>query len=180
MAQYEHLPIYKKALELAVYMETILRGFPRYHKYTLGADMSNSARELLTLVMKANLRKDKTLILTELRDKCEGMKLLIILGKETKAFRNFMQFQEAAALAVEISRQSEGWLKSQYAKRPGGMHNALASEPMITVRPARHVATAIAPACDALQAGMPYVVVGERGYYPSGLKKNGCNRNIQS
>ena len=122
MAQYEHLPIYKKALDLAVYMENIVKGFSRYHKYTLGADLRNSARELIMLVIKANSRKDKTLILTELRDKCEGVKLLIILGKETKAFSNFMQFQEAAALAVEISRQSEGWLKSQYAKRPESRH----------------------------------------------------------
>lgn len=122
MAHYEHLPIYKKTLELAVYMETIVKGFSRYNKYTLGADLRNSARELVTLVMKANSRKDKTLILTELRDKSEGMKLLIMIGKETRAFRSFTQFQSAATLAVEISRQSEGWLKSQSAKRPESLH----------------------------------------------------------
>jgi hypothetical protein len=122
MAQYEHLPIYKKALGLAIYMETVVKGFSRYHKYTLGTDMRNTSRELVTLVISANSRKDKNLILTDLRDKSEGMKLLIILGKETKAFRSFTQFQTAAALAVEISRQSEGWLKSQSAKGPESRH----------------------------------------------------------
>ena len=98
MAKYEHLAIYKKSLELAVYMETAVKGFSRYHKYTIGADLRKGARELVMLGMKANSLKEKALILNELRDKCEGMKLLIILGKETKAFKNFMQFQAAAAL----------------------------------------------------------------------------------
>jgi hypothetical protein len=122
MAQYEHLPIYKKALDLAIYMETVVKGFSRYHKYTLGTDMRNTSRELVTLVISANSRKDKNLTLTDLRDKSEGMKLLIILGKETKAFKSFTQFQTAAALAVEISRQSEGWLKSQSAKGQESRH----------------------------------------------------------
>ena len=37
MAQYEHLPIYKKAMDIADYLENLVRGFSRYHKYTLGA-----------------------------------------------------------------------------------------------------------------------------------------------
>ena len=39
MAYYEHLPIYKKALETAVYFETIVKNFSRYNKYHLGAEM---------------------------------------------------------------------------------------------------------------------------------------------
>jgi hypothetical protein len=31
MARYEHLPIYKKAMDLAVYEEKIVRNFSRYH-----------------------------------------------------------------------------------------------------------------------------------------------------
>ena len=118
MAQYEHLPIYKKTLELAIFMENCVKGFARYHRYTLGADLRNCSRELVTLVIGANSRKEKSALLTELRDKCEGVKLLIVLGKETRAFKSFSQFQTAASLAVEISRQSEGWLKSQTARRP--------------------------------------------------------------
>lgn len=44
MAYYENLPIYKKALGLAVILENTVRGFPRYHKYAIGADMRNMAR----------------------------------------------------------------------------------------------------------------------------------------
>ena len=39
MARYEHLPIYKKSFELAVYLEKTVVGFARRHKYGLGARM---------------------------------------------------------------------------------------------------------------------------------------------
>ena len=35
MARYEHLPIFKKAMDLAIYFEKIVRNFSRYNKYTL-------------------------------------------------------------------------------------------------------------------------------------------------
>jgi len=39
MAYYEHLPIYRKAMEVAVYFENTVRHFSRYHKYTLGSEL---------------------------------------------------------------------------------------------------------------------------------------------
>ena len=36
MAKYDHLPIYKKAMELMVFLENAVRGFSRYHKYSIG------------------------------------------------------------------------------------------------------------------------------------------------
>jgi len=38
MAYYQDLPIWRDAMRLAVEMELAVRGFPRYHKYTLGDD----------------------------------------------------------------------------------------------------------------------------------------------
>jgi hypothetical protein len=37
MARYEHLPIYRAAFDLAVHVEKLVRGFTRYHKYSLGS-----------------------------------------------------------------------------------------------------------------------------------------------
>jgi len=122
MASYEHLPIYKKSLELTIFLENCVKGFSRYNKYSLGADLRNSARELATMVIRTNSKRDKIASLIELRDKSEEMKLLIVLAKETKAFKNFTHFQTAAVLAVEISKQSEGWLKSQIPKRSESRH----------------------------------------------------------
>ena len=44
MAQYEHLPIYKKAFDMTIYIENAVRGFSRYHKYTLGTDLRDISR----------------------------------------------------------------------------------------------------------------------------------------
>jgi len=33
MARYEHLPIYKKAIDVAVHFEKVAAGFSRYHKF---------------------------------------------------------------------------------------------------------------------------------------------------
>ncbi len=46
MAQYEHLPIYKKAMDIAVYLENLVRGFSRYRKYTLGAELRQLSHEI--------------------------------------------------------------------------------------------------------------------------------------
>lgn len=46
MARYEHLPIYKTAMDLTVYLEQVVRNFSRYHKYTLGSDLRQQSREL--------------------------------------------------------------------------------------------------------------------------------------
>ena len=67
MARYEHLPIYKKALDLTVYLETVVRHFSRYHKYTLGTDLRNKIRDVVETVILANSRRQKLPVLLELR-----------------------------------------------------------------------------------------------------------------
>lgn len=59
MAYYEHLPIYKKAMETAVYFEKIVRNFSRYNKYNLGAEMRTKSRDIVKLIIKANLSRNK-------------------------------------------------------------------------------------------------------------------------
>jgi hypothetical protein len=78
MAYYENLPIYRKAVELAVLLENTVRGFPRYHKYAIGADMRHLAGSIAALIIKANSERDKVRTLTELRDKCEEMKFVVV------------------------------------------------------------------------------------------------------
>ena len=47
MAQYEHLPIYKKAMDLTIYFEKIVRNFSRYNKYTLGSELRTVSRDIV-------------------------------------------------------------------------------------------------------------------------------------
>ena len=59
MACYEHLPIYKQALDVAVHFEQVVAGFSRYHKYTLGTELRNQSRAVVPRVVKANGARDK-------------------------------------------------------------------------------------------------------------------------
>ena len=60
MARYEHLPIYKQAMDVAVHFERVVAGFSRYHKYTLGSELRNASREVVGLIIRANSERDKT------------------------------------------------------------------------------------------------------------------------
>jgi hypothetical protein len=54
MARYEQLPIYKKALELVVFLERAVRGFSRFHKYSISERLRGISWDLITGIVKAN------------------------------------------------------------------------------------------------------------------------------
>jgi len=112
MARYEHLPIYKQALDVAVHFERVVAGFSRYHKYTLGSELRNKSREVVGLVVKANAAQDKAPELLHLRDVLEELLLLMRLAKEVKAFKSFDAYRFSAESVVSVCRQNEGWLRS--------------------------------------------------------------------
>jgi len=113
--QYENLPIYKSSLDFCVYLETIVKGFGKYEKYTIGEDLRNFSKEILFLVHKANIVYDKKEKLELLRDKCEEMKMLLQLTKELRAFHSFKQFEFSSKMIVNIAKQSQAWL-NYYAR----------------------------------------------------------------
>jgi len=119
MAQYEHLPIYRDAFKFLIYSETIVQHFARYHKYTHGTDLRDTAREVIKLIIRANNLSDKEQTLEELRVKIEELKVIIRICKEVKAFNNFHSFETSINQVTDISKQTEGWLKSVRKKRQG-------------------------------------------------------------
>lgn len=112
-ARYEQLPVYKKALEVAIHFENVVRGFDKYHKYTVGADLRNLSRRILTLVAKANIKEERKDCLIEAIEKLEELKILLHLCKEIKAFRSFKSFEFASRSVIEVAKQCEGWFRSQ-------------------------------------------------------------------
>ncbi|MBC8413837.1 MAG: four helix bundle protein [Nitrospira sp.] len=108
MARYEHLPIYKKAMDVAVHFEKVVAGFSRYHMYTLGTELRNKSREIVSLIVKANSTKDRLSCLLELREKIEELVILVRLCKEVRAFKSFKSFQYAIEEINMVGRQNEG------------------------------------------------------------------------
>jgi len=66
MARYDSLPIYKKAFDLALYFEKIVKNFSRYNKYTIGTDLRNKSREICVCIAKANSLTNKKDVLQSL------------------------------------------------------------------------------------------------------------------
>lgn len=121
MARYEHLPIYKQAMDLTIYFEKIVTNFSRYHKYTLGSELREKSRDIVGLIIKANSTFERVPLLFELRDRLEGLQVLLRICKEVRAFNSFNSYAYAANLVVELSRQNEGWIKGQ--KKGGGQNS---------------------------------------------------------
>ena len=45
--------------DLVVYVETIVKGFYKYHKYTIGEDLRNYSKELLFMIQRANMSSQR-------------------------------------------------------------------------------------------------------------------------
>ncbi len=116
MAHYQNLPVFKATMQLQVYLETTVKGFSRYHKYTIGTRLRETCWEMLNLIIKANntLKNERYPVLEALRDKAEETNIALILGKELKAFSNYNSYEYAARLGHEIAKQCEGWLQSSF------------------------------------------------------------------
>jgi hypothetical protein len=110
---YENLPVYKKSLELTVYIENIVKYFSRYNKYTVGTDLRNLSRQILVLIAKANIKAGRKDYLIEALDKLDELKILIRICKELKTFHSPHSYEVASKLVLNIIKQCEGWLRSQ-------------------------------------------------------------------
>lgn len=106
---YDNLPIYKSALDFCVYIETIVKNFDRYSRYSIGEDLRKQSKELLFLIHRANRAKEKETLLYILVEKCEENKMLIQVAKELKVFNSFKQFEHSAKLCINICKQSQAW-----------------------------------------------------------------------
>jgi len=96
---------------LTIYFEKVVRDFSRYNKYTLGSELREKSREIVGLIIKANSTVEKRPLLLELWESLEGLKILIRICKEVKAFNCFNSFVYASNIVIDISRQNEGWMK---------------------------------------------------------------------
>ena len=72
-------------MDLTIYFEKIVRNFSRYHKYTLGSELRDNSREVVGLIIKANSTAERISILFELRERLEGLQVLLRVGNEVRA-----------------------------------------------------------------------------------------------
>jgi len=123
-------PIAKAAERLLLEVELGVRGFPRYHKYTLGSEIRGQAMSVVRLTHRAWRDRARQVEWTsKLAFAIDDLKLSLQLGKQVQAFKSFRQFELIAGLAVDLGRQCGGW--SKHLKGQNARTQASAQRPQI-------------------------------------------------
>ena len=84
MGLHQELPVYKASYDLLISIFEICSHFKKEYKYTVGESLKKETIDLLTLIYRANSRKDKQEILQEARERIEVIRLFIRLMKDMK------------------------------------------------------------------------------------------------
>jgi hypothetical protein len=69
MALYTDLPVYKSTYDLLIAIFRFTKDFGKEYKYTVGESLKKETIELLTLIYRANFKRDKQEVLQEARER---------------------------------------------------------------------------------------------------------------
>ena len=114
-------PIVKLAERLLVEIEVAVRRFPRYYKYTVGAELRAIAMRVCRLTHRAwRDRARQAEWISRLVWLIDDLKINLQLGSRIKAFASFAQFEVLARLASELGKQAGGWNKRNAPRGQNG------------------------------------------------------------
>ena len=111
MALFSDLPVYKATYDLLLAIFQFTKDFSKDYKYTVGESIKKETLELLTLIYRANVKRDKNEVLVEARERIEVIRLFIRLMKDMQqiSIKQFVQINESVE---NVSKQLSGWQKS--------------------------------------------------------------------
>ncbi|MBL7046506.1 MAG: four helix bundle protein [Candidatus Marinimicrobia bacterium] len=110
MARYDELPVYKASYDLLVEIFRFTKNFNKEFKYTVGESLKKETVELITLIYRANSKKDKHAVLQEARERIEVIRLFIRLMKDLRQ----ISVKRLAMINMQVenvSKQLTGWQK---------------------------------------------------------------------
>lgn len=110
MALHTTLPIYKVAYDLLDVAVDLTRNMPRDLKASIGTKVREECIEILVLIFRANVARDKASHLGELLERLQVAELLLRLSHE-KRLISPSQYARAIALTAQVGKQANGWRK---------------------------------------------------------------------
>jgi len=110
VAHYDELPVYKASYDLFLEVFRFTKNFNKEYKYTVGESLKKEMIALVTLIYRANSRKNKVDILQEAREHIEVIRLLIRLMKDLQQI-SMKQFVNINKRVENVSKQLTGWQK---------------------------------------------------------------------
>jgi len=108
MALHHQLPIYKLAYDLLSATTDITRNIPRDFKRLIGEKVREECVEILVLIFRANVARNKTPHIEDLLERLQVVELLLRLSKD-KRFISTKQYARAIEITDGIGRQATGW-----------------------------------------------------------------------
>jgi hypothetical protein len=108
--------IVKTAERLMADIEIAVSHFPRRHRYTVGARLSE---QILDVAMCAHTawRSQQPVQLEALSTSIDRLKLQLQLAQQIHAFASFGQFELLARTAADLGRQCGGWQRKRNSQR---------------------------------------------------------------
>lgn len=115
MAQYDHLPVFRAAYDLALSIDRAVHGWSRYHKYTSGAELRTLSRSVLKDIIAANDQREpaeRLLLLKKASANLEMLKIMLRLAHDGGGCSSRKEYLHLAAQMVEVTKQLSGWKRS--------------------------------------------------------------------
>jgi hypothetical protein len=109
----QNLTVFQKIYDFSLWTDTLVRGFSKTHKYTLGIQIQNEVTELMKCVIRGNLKKEKREMIEECFVHYEIVKVLIRMANDLRGSgtMTIKQYERAVLQLDEIGRLLGGWGK---------------------------------------------------------------------
>lgn len=112
MDQKSHLPIYNAAFALLKDLHQRVPKFPKAYKYSLGEKMLGCATDMLSIIAKANNKKDmseRVYLIGNLIEKTDEILVHVRIAEDLKLFNSQNAYPFLVEKVTDISRQGAGW-----------------------------------------------------------------------
>ena len=110
MGRYNELPVYKASYDLLLEIFHFTKNISKEFKYTVGESLKKETTKLITLIYRANSKKDKYDVIQEARERIEIIRLFIRLMKDLKQI-SLKRFVLVNKQIENVSKQLTGWQK---------------------------------------------------------------------
>jgi hypothetical protein len=114
MALHTRLPIYKVAYDLLSVAVDHVQNMPRQFKSVVGGRVSQLCVEIVLLILRANVAREKKPHLDDLLERIAELELLLRLCVD-KRFISQKQYAGAIELTSSVGKQANGWRKQNVA-----------------------------------------------------------------
>jgi|TARA_B100001971_G_C18029732_1_gene451883 hypothetical protein len=111
MAKYDELPVYKASYDMLLEIFLFTKNFNKEFKYTVGESLKKETTELITLIFRANSKRDKMDIIQDARERIEVIRLYIRLMKDLRQI-SVKKFAMINKHVENVSKQLTGWQKA--------------------------------------------------------------------